>query len=91
MIAKRYWRMLAPYVFVAPALIFIGVFLYAPILFSVGLSFSDWNFISPEAHFVGFDNYAVVLRDTNFHAAARNTVLYTLILAPLQIVVPLLL
>ncbi|MHB1104523.1 MAG: carbohydrate ABC transporter permease [Devosia sp.] len=87
----RLWRGLAPYVFVAPALIFIAVFLYMPILFSVGLSFSDWNFISPDANFVGLENYRIVLTDTNFHAAARNTAVYTLILAPLQIIVPLLL
>lgn len=80
-----------PYLFVAPAMLFIVVFLYAPILFSVGLSFSDWNFIRPEANWVGFDNYATVLSDPNFQAAARNTAVYTLLLAPLQIVVPLLL
>ena len=88
---NRLWHGLAPYLFLAPALVFIAAFLYAPILFSVGLSFSDWNFISPSANFVGFDNYAAVFGDTNFHAAARNTAVYTLILAPLQIVVPLVL
>lgn len=82
---------LVPYLFVAPALAFIGAFLYAPVLFSVGLSVTDWNFISPEARFVGAENYRVVLADANFHAAARNTLVYTLILAPLQIVLPLLL
>lgn len=87
----RAWKAALPYLFVAPALLFISVFLYAPILFSVGLSFSDWNFISPQANWVGWGNYAEVLSDPNFHAAARNTAVYTLLLAPLQIVVPLLL
>ncbi|MGC9418880.1 MAG: carbohydrate ABC transporter permease [Rhodovulum sp.] len=84
-------RQLAPYLFVAPALLFIGTFLYAPVIFSLGLAFTDWNFVSPEFRFVGFDNFADVLSDANFHAAALNTLVYTLILAPLQIAIPLVL
>ncbi len=86
---RRLLNRAMPWLFVAPALLFILVFLYAPILFSVGLSFSDWNFIRPEANWVGWDNYRTVLADPNFRAAARNTAVYTLLLAPLQIVVPL--
>lgn len=89
--SRRIASGLLPYAFVAPALIFIAVFIYAPVLFSIGLSFSDWNFIRPEANFVGFDNYFVVLTDPNFHAAARNTLIYVLILAPIQVILPLLL
>mgnify|MGYP003643656295 CR=1 FL=1 len=88
---KALWRAIVPYIFVAPALLFVGVFLYLPIAFSAGLSFSDWNFVRPEAHWVGLENYRIVLSDPSFHAAALNTLVYTLILAPLQIVVPLLL
>jgi multiple sugar transport system permease protein/sn-glycerol 3-phosphate transport system permease protein len=82
---------LAPYLFVAPAILMVLVFLYLPILVSLALSFSDWNFIRPEARFVGLENYRAVLGDANFHAALRNTGIYTLILAPLQVVIPLLL
>jgi multiple sugar transport system permease protein/sn-glycerol 3-phosphate transport system permease protein len=82
---------LAPYLFVAPAILMVLVFLYLPILVSLALSFSDWNFIRPDARFVGLENYRAVLGDTNFHAALRNTGIYTLILAPLQVVIPLLL
>jgi multiple sugar transport system permease protein/sn-glycerol 3-phosphate transport system permease protein len=82
---------LAPYLFVAPAILMVLVFLYLPILVSLALSFSDWNFIRPEARFVGLENYRAVLSDANFHAALRNTGIYTLILAPLQVVIPLLL
>lgn len=89
MALRRIWAAAMPYVFVAPALIFVVTFLYAPVVFSFGLSFSDWNFIRPEAHWVGLDNYRTVLGDPAFHAAARNTATYVLVLAPLQIVLPL--
>ena len=83
------WRFLAPYVFVGPAIVFVVVFLYLPVLFSVGLSFFDWNFIRPEAPFVGFDNYHRIFADPNFRTAAWNTVVYCLFLIPAQILIPL--
>ena len=83
------WQSLAPYVFVGPAILFVVVFLYAPVLFSVGLSVFDWNFIRPEAPFVGLDNYARIFADPNFRSAGWNTVLYCLALIPAQILVPL--
>jgi multiple sugar transport system permease protein len=81
--------MLAPSLFVGPAILFVFVFLYVPVLFSVGLSLTDWNFISPEARFIGLENYRHILADSNFRAAAGNTVLYCLVLIPAQILVPL--
>ncbi|CAM5544659.1 sn-glycerol-3-phosphate ABC transporter permease UgpA [Frigidibacter albus] len=89
--SRRMTTRLAPYLFVAPAVLMVLVFLYLPILVSLALSFSDWNFIRPEARFVGLENYRAVLGDANFHAALRNTAVYTLILAPLQVAIPLLL
>lgn len=74
-----------------PAILFVAAFLYAPIAFSVGLSFSSWNFISPDINFIGFENYRRVLLDPNFQDAAYNTLLYCVVLIPVQIVVPLLL
>lgn len=82
---------LAPYLLTGPAIVFVVVFLYAPVLFSVGLSFSDWNFIHPQARFVGLDNYVQVLGDPYFREAAWNTALYCIVLIPAQIVLPLVL
>ncbi|MGD1877217.1 MAG: carbohydrate ABC transporter permease [Kiloniellaceae bacterium] len=83
------WRVLAPYVFVAPALVFVGVFLYGPVVFSVVLSFSDWNFIHPDFNFVGLQNYRRIFADPNFASATWNTLLYCLGLIPAQILIPL--
>lgn len=82
---------LAPYIFVGPAILFVVIFLYAPIIFSFAMSFSGWNFISPDITFVGFENYRRVLTDPNFQDAAYNTFLYCLVLIPVQVVVPLVL
>ncbi len=80
---------LAPYLFVGPAIAFVLVFLYAPVVFSVGLSLTDWNFISPTMNFVGLENYRRIFADPNFRDAAVNTLLYCVVLIPAQIMVPL--
>jgi len=82
-------KALAPYILVGPAILFVLVFLYAPIVFSGILSVSDWNFISPEMKFVGLDNYRVILRDPQFQTALLNTFLYCAVLIPAQIAAPL--
>lgn len=80
---------LAPYVFVGPAIVFVAVFLYAPVAVSVGMSLTDWNFINPTINFVGLENYRRILADPNFRDAAANTLLYCAVLIPAQIMVPL--
>lgn len=67
------------------------IFLYLPILASAGLSVGDWNLLSPEANFVGLENYRTLLDSEDFGHAARNTFWYVVILVPAQIVLPLVL
>lgn len=87
--SRRLINALAPWLFTGPALLFAVVFLYAPVVFSVGLSVSDWNFIRPQANFIGLENYRRIFADPNFRDALVNTGLYCLVLIPAQIVLPL--
>lgn len=80
---------LIPYLLVGPALLFVLVFLYAPIGFSAVLSLTDWNFIHPQVHFVGLANYRRIFTDANFFSAGKNTIVYCIVLIPVQILVPL--
>ena len=43
---------IAPYLLVAPLLILIGVFIYWPLVYSMYLSFFDWNFVQPDKTFL---------------------------------------
>jgi ABC-type sugar transport system permease subunit len=56
-------KKLAPYIFIAPAVIFFCLLLVYPILFGFLLSFQDWNLLAREASFVGLGNYAKALRE----------------------------
>ncbi|GAB2021758.1 sugar ABC transporter permease [Pseudolactococcus yaeyamensis] len=58
--------------FLGPSLLGFSVFIAFPILYSLVISFTDWNLLNP-MKFVGIDNYASLLRDKNFWVALRNT------------------
>jgi multiple sugar transport system permease protein len=75
---------IAGWVFIAPALAVLGVFIFYPILQALWLSFHEWSVISPEKPFVGLDNYRDFLHDKDFKIALRNTVWFSLGVVPVQ-------
>ncbi|GGE24357.1 sugar ABC transporter permease [Marinithermofilum abyssi] len=79
------------YLLILPYLLFLGVFLIYPILFSVWLTFHDWNIVSTDIPFVGLENYKRLMEDELFFTSLWNTVRFILINIPLQIVLALLL
>lgn len=79
----RGWRLqsLGNYMFVAPAVIFLLIFMVYPVFFNIVLSFQDVkasNLITGDAPFVGLDNYLAVLNDPLFSIAARNSLGFTI-------------
>lgn len=66
-----------PYLMILPSLIVFGLFFLYPIGYLVQLSLHDWNFISPEMNFIGFENFAQLFRDTEFREVLLNTSVYT--------------
>ena len=83
----------AGWLFTAPALVVLGVFLLVPVLMALWVSFSDWGGrgspLSGSASFVGLDNYAAVttgggLAERDFGIALRNNAWYVLLVVPLQ-------
>lgn len=79
------------YLFLLPGLVGFLVFVVVPIIGSFGLSFVDWNLLSPP-EFVGLSNYVqLVTQDTVFHTVLSNTLFYTVTIVPIQLVLGLLL
>ena len=80
------------YLFVAPAVIIIGVFLVAPIFLALYVSFSNWNGLgSPlgNSQFIGTENYEKVLVDdglskSDFGTSIRNNFYYVIFVVPAQ-------
>ncbi|WP_420313941.1 carbohydrate ABC transporter permease [Bacillus amyloliquefaciens] len=67
-----------PYLFLAPALIFL-LFVYIPIFENVFFSLFEWSSFQPEKTFIGFKNYIDLFHDPVFFTALRNNVLYAVI------------
>jgi multiple sugar transport system permease protein len=63
---------------VAPALLMIAVFVIAPLLVALGISFTNWPLIGDVAP-AGLANYASIASDTGFLRAIGYTLLYTAI------------
>ena len=63
--------------FVLPAMIPLFIFWIYPICRSIWLSFTDWDFMTPEYHFIWFKNYQSLLKDKRFYAALWNTIVFT--------------
>ncbi|MEG0494290.1 MAG: sugar ABC transporter permease [Clostridia bacterium] len=76
------------YLFVAPNVIGVVVFMLIPFLFSVVLSVMDWNHLQglSAMTFVGFQNFARLWTDQWFIASVNNNLLYTLIGVPVAVI-----
>ena len=68
---------LTPYLFLAPALLLIAIFLIYPILSVFYYSFLDYDIVTPPT-WVGLDNYVRLTKDPTFWKALTNSVIYLL-------------
>lgn len=65
-----------PWLMLAPALLGLSVFVLIPTLAIVGLSFTNWNLLTPHPHWTGLTNYRSVLTSVDFWNAMEHTALY---------------
>lgn len=56
----------APYLFIAPAVIYIFCLTLIPVIMALPISFTNWSALSPNKDFVGFDNYIRLFQDKEF-------------------------
>ena len=67
-----------PYLFLAPALILIAVFVLYPIGAVVYYSFTSWDIVRPPV-FIGIDNYQQLLGDATFWKALTHSIVYLIV------------
>jgi multiple sugar transport system permease protein len=79
-------KTILPWLLVSPYIIHLLVFVAFPIIFSLVLTFSKWNIISP-MEYIGLSNYSRILQDRQFWKAVGNTLVFLSIHIPLQIIV----
>ncbi|MDO9395946.1 MAG: sugar ABC transporter permease, partial [Herbiconiux sp.] len=90
----------AGWLFTAPMLIILGLFLVVPVLMALWVSFSDWSGrgspFSAGVNFIGLDNYSDLLAggglaERDFGISLRNNAWYVLLVVPIQTAIALLL
>jgi len=83
---------LTPYLFLAPALIILGLTVFFPAFQAFLLSFTQYQFdVTQPPQWIGLENFQRLLRDKVFWEVLGNTLLYLVCVVPLLVVLPLLL
>jgi raffinose/stachyose/melibiose transport system permease protein len=64
--------------FAGGALVLYGVFVLLPSLLGLGFSFTDWSSYSTDVHWVGLDNFKIILDpNSDYRGAIINTMIFT--------------
>lgn len=77
------------WVFVLPALLLFSTFFIAPLILSIGFSFTNydgWKTLD----YVGLANYKELLTDAQFYSSLKRTFIYALCNIPFKVILPLL-
>lgn len=85
----RNW--IEPYLYLLPALVFFLLFTYYPFLKTIICSFFRLDSFGNIKGFVFLDNFIRVLKNSAFHVVVKNTFVYTIIVAPISILISLIL
>ncbi len=85
---ERRRRLLQAGVFLAPAVLILAVFVVAPMLSALRLSFTDSNGFGI-ANWVGLDNYVRVFSDPTILNSMANTGLYAVLFTPIAVIIAL--
>ncbi|MFM1514337.1 carbohydrate ABC transporter permease [Helcococcus ovis] len=75
------------WLFLLPALVFIGIFNVMPLINTFIISFQRGTLNNPK--FNGIKNFQIVLRDPKFHRALTNTFMYAFIVVPIALIISL--
>ncbi|TGA87673.1 sugar ABC transporter permease [Streptomyces sp. MZ04] len=80
----------SPWLFAAPGLAIVGIFILYPFVSTVINSFTDKRTLIP-GEYVGLDNFRELLHDDMFWIGLRNSTLYVVGVVPALVLLPLLL
>lgn len=78
------------YILIAPAFIFVFIFVLIPVISAFGISFTDWNLINTPK-FVGTANYVKIFTDPVAVKTLLNTLYFTFISVPISLALSLIL
>ena len=74
---KTPWEKARPYVYILPALIFLGLFTVYPVIDMIIRSFQKWNLVTAPT-WVGIKNYDYIFKRKEFREAIVHTITYAI-------------
>ena len=77
-----------PYLFLLPAIAFLCLTSFLPVLQAIYLSFTNYDFVGSPS-FIGWQNYQNLWRDRTFWKVLGNTLVYLLFVVPSLVILPL--
>ena len=86
---NTFYKKYIPYLFLAPALVFLFVFFFLPFVQVVIMSLKDYSHDIYNPVFTGFDNYIKLFKLHEFQRAVFNTFLFLFAAVPVLTVLPL--
>lgn len=89
-VSLRRQEALLGWLFVAPALIGFSVFTFGSILYSLWLSLTKYDLLTP-ARYVGLENFIRAFQDERFYKYFGNTLYFVVFLVPIVLILSLLL
>ncbi|MEO6918260.1 MAG: sugar ABC transporter permease [Collimonas sp.] len=72
---RRHQRVIAPWLFLAPALILFTLYVIAPIFQTISLSLYAWDGLS-QARYIGLHNYIELYKDPDFWLSLKNNLIW---------------
>jgi multiple sugar transport system permease protein len=82
---RRLRRSIPAYLFILPGTVLFLTWTLYPLIYAFVMSFAEWNLIKP-SRFIGLDNYRRALDDPVFWIALKNTLFYTVVTVPGQMI-----
>ena len=83
---KRTFRKAEPYLWIAPSIVLMAIFVIVPIFFVFRTAFSEVSKSGLIKGFNGFDNFAKVLSNPDFALVLKNTLVWTIFVVVLSTV-----
>ena len=69
--ARSTWDRVEPYLYMAPAVLFVAVFLLYPAVYTIVISLTKWDGLTPPV-FVGLKNYIQIVQNPDFSHLAHQ-------------------
>ena len=83
---KKRFQKVEPYIWIAPSIILMSIFIIVPIFTVFRMAFSDVSRTGKIRGFAGFDNFISVLSNSDFAGVLKNTLVWTVLVVVLSTV-----